>query len=246
MQNVSAIKKESSSDLAEIFGAFCLKVFDSKKSVEEDPNEINHKDLHKSISSFLKTSLEDEGKLSSIPGMKEVIYVMAAVADEIFLSMEWAGKKYWEENMLEQLYFESQIAGEEIFNRINKLMLDKQNIAVEIAGIYLRVLSLGFKGKYRGSDNEQADIDAYRNKLFEFIEKNDKSIFLVGHRLFQKEYTYTIPTIHRKLLPDTAIINYICAFFIFMFLVIGSVVWIFETRDIRQLLADISNIALQE
>jgi type VI secretion system protein ImpK len=229
-----------------MFGTFCLKVFDCKKQVEEDPTEVNHKDLHKSIGYLLKISLENENYSSSQEGIKELIYVMAALADETFLSMEWAGKKYWEENMLEQLYFGSQIAGEEIFNRINRLVVEKKSVAVEMAEIYLRVLSLGFKGKYRGLDDEQMEIDAHRNRLFEFIEKNDKSIFLVGHRLFQKEYTYTIPTIHRKLLPDTAIINYICAFFVFMFLTISSVVWVFETRDIRQLLADISNIALQE
>jgi type VI secretion system protein ImpK len=125
-------------------------------------------------------------------------------------------------------------------------MTEKKITAVEMAEIYLRALSLGFRGKYRGSEDEQVEIDAHRNRLFEFIEKNDKSIFLVGHRLFQKEYTYTIPTIHRKLLPNTAIINYICASLVFVFLAIGSVVWVFETRDIRQLLTDISHIALQE
>jgi type VI secretion system protein ImpK len=244
MQSANVTK--FSPNFCEMFGTFCLKVFDCKKKVEEDPTEVNHKDLHKTIGSFLRISLENEDNLSSAEGTRELIYAMAAIADEIFLCMEWAGKKYWEENMLEQLYFGTQIAGEEIFNRINKLMVEKKTVAIEMAEIYLRALSLGFKGKYRGSDNEQAEINAHRNRLFEFIEKNDKSIFMVGHRLFQKEYTYTIPTIHRKLLPDTAIINYICAFFLFMFLTISSVVWIFETRDIRQLLAEISNVALRE
>ncbi|MDR2157845.1 MAG: hypothetical protein LBO02_00820, partial [Holosporaceae bacterium] len=59
-------------------------------------------------------------------------------------------------------------------------------------------------------------------------------------------YTYTIPTIHRKLLPDAAVINYVCSFFVFMFLVVSSVVWMFETKDIKRLLEDISKIALRE
>jgi type VI secretion system protein ImpK len=239
-----AVNPSSVSDLDEMFGNFCLKVFDGKKDVENNKDDVDYKVLHKSLELLLKSFLELEKNSSIIDCAKEIIYTMAAIADEIFLNMEWPGKKYWEDNMLEPKYFGSQIAGEKIFNKINDLIVECKPLAAERAEIYLKVLSLGFKGKYRGCDDEQSEIDSYRNKLFTFIKKNDKSTFLIGHRLFQKEYTFTIPTIHRKLLPDAAIVSYICAFFIFMFLVISTIVWIFETKDIRQLLIEISRIAL--
>jgi type VI secretion system protein ImpK len=238
MRSVSNAK--ISSGLNEMFGNFCLEVFNSKKNIEN----TDYKTLHKSISLLIKTSLESER--STNEDAREIIYIMAAIADEIFLNMEWAGKKYWEENMLEPRYFGSQIAGEKIFLKIGDLIEENESLSVEKAEIYLRTLSLGFKGKYRGLDDEQEGINLYRNNLFKFIEKNDKSVFMVGHRIFQKEYTYTIPTIHRKLLPDAAVINYICAFFVFMFLVFSSIVWKFETRDIQLLLNEISRIALRE
>ncbi|MDR0632351.1 MAG: DotU family type IV/VI secretion system protein [Holosporaceae bacterium] len=238
MQSVRSLK--TSSGLSEMFGSFCLEVFNGKKNIEN----VDYKTLHKSISLLIKTFLELER--SANENTREIIYLMTAIADEIFLNMEWAGKKYWEENMLESLYFGSQVAGEKIFLKINDLIAENEPLSMEKAEIYLRALSLGFRGKYRGSDDEQEEINLYRNNLFKFIEKNDKSVFLIGHRLFQKEYTYTIPTIHRKLLPDAAIINYICAFFVFMFFVISSIVWKFETRDILQLLNEISKVALRE
>ncbi|MDR2158391.1 MAG: DotU family type IV/VI secretion system protein, partial [Holosporaceae bacterium] len=147
MQNA---KPKSSSGLREMFGMFCLKVFDGKKNAEQDKDNVDYKKLHQSISSFLKISLESDGNLSFIESAREVVYAMAAVADEIFLNMDWIGKKYWEENMMEQIYFGSQIAGEEIFNRINDLITDKEPTALEKAEIYLKALSLGFKGKCRG------------------------------------------------------------------------------------------------
>ncbi|MDR0968213.1 MAG: DotU family type IV/VI secretion system protein [Holosporaceae bacterium] len=237
--------KKATSALGEMFGDFCLELFAAKKDVENDRANIDFKAIHKSMKALLKASLESEKNLSFEGSAREVVYVMAALADEIFLNMDWSGKKYWEENMTESFFFGTQIAGEEVFNRINDLMIEKDPLSAEKAEIYLKALSLGFKGKYREADDERIGIDSYRNNLFKLIAKNDKSAVLTGYRLFQKEYTRVIPTIHRALLPDGAIISYICAFFIFMFLVISSVVWAFETRDLRQLLSEIDKIALR-
>jgi type VI secretion system protein ImpK len=240
--------QNAKSFLDETFGTFCLQISEVRRSIKSSNKlaDIDYKALHKSMSSFLKVSLESERSLSFTGSAKEVVYVMAAIADEFFLNMEWNGKQYWEENMLEQRHFGSQIAGERIFSRIDNLLLEHEPLSTQKAEIYLKALALGFKGKYRCADDEQLGIDQYRNRLFEFIQKTDKSLFLIGHRLFQKEYTCTIPTIHRKLLPDASIINYMCAFFVFMFLVFSSIVWMFETRDIQRLLMEISAIALRE
>jgi type VI secretion system protein ImpK len=238
--------QNAKSFLDEIFGTFCLQLADAQRSIKRNLVDADYKTLHKTMSSFLKVSLESERSLSFAGSAKEVVYVMAAIADEFFLNMEWNGKQYWEENMLEQRHFGSQIAGEKIFSRIDGLLLEHEPLSTEKAEIYLKALALGFKGKYRCADDEQLGLNHYRNKLFEFIQRADKSIFLIGNRLFQKEYTYTIPSIHRKLLPDASIINYVCAFFMFMFLVISSIVWIFETKDIKRLLIEISAIALRE
>ena len=87
----------------------------------------------------------------------------------------------------------------------------------------------------------------YRRKLFDFITKRDReAIITAEYRIFQKEYTFTMPTVRRKLLPDGAIVTYLSIFFLFMFLSISTMVWLIETRDLHRLLNEISDIALRE
>jgi type VI secretion system protein ImpK len=203
--------------------------------------------MHKNICVYIKSILDSEKISLSSKNSKEIIYAMTAMADEIFLNMEWVGKSFWELNMLETKFFGTQVAGEAIFQRISELLEENDLLSLENAEIYIRLLSLGFKGKFRDMDDETMKIDMYRSRLFEFISKNKpSSIESTKHRIFQKEYTYTMPTIYRKLLPDGALITYISMFFIFMFLVISSFVWIFDTKNIKKLLFETSCIAMRE
>jgi type VI secretion system protein ImpK len=246
MQSVNTSAKEKVRvNFTEMFEAFCLDIFAHKKMIEEKTEGLDFKHTYQAISAFLKASMENEQNLAFTNEIKEIIYLMAAIADEIFLNMEWDGKKYWEDHMLEQRFFGSQIAGEAIFEKINELITERQSPSIEKAEVYLKALALGFKGKFRGLEEELAQINSYRDRLYDFIAKYDTSIIDLGFVLFQKEYTRTIPTIHRKLLPDAAIVTYISSFFVFMFLVISLLVWMLETSDLRRLLQDISTVALK-
>ena len=170
---------------------------------------------------------------------------MVSLADEIFLNTPWDGKKYWEDNMLEKYFFGTQMAGEKIFSNIDKLIEKNDAEYLLIAEIYMKALSLGFRGKYRDDAEQDKLINVYRKALFNFVEKYDKSIHMVSHRMFSKDYTYILPTINRQFLPDVSIISYVYAFVIFMFLVVSSVVWLIETRDLYEILQEISNIVLR-
>ncbi len=235
---------EQASVFREMFGNFCVLIFNAREEIKASKENVDFRALYRSMNAFVKTALEN-GK-NHTGDYSEVIYMMIALADDIFLNFEWEGKQFWEENILEQKFFSSQIAGDEVFTRINTLLSEKNDFAEEKAELYLKMLALGFKGKYRGTEDETIQINLYRNKLLEFIEKHNNSMLMVGHRLFQKEYTYTIPTMHRKMLPEASIINYMCAFFVFMFLSVSTIVWMYETKDISRLLTEISSIALRE
>ena len=235
---------EQASVFREMFGNFCVLIFNAHEEIKASKENVDFRALYRSMNAFVKAATEN-GKNNSGDYL-EVVYMMVALADDIFLNLEWEGKQFWEENILEQRFFSSQIAGDEIFNRISALLAEKSDLAEDKAELYLKMLALGFEGKYRGMEDETIQINLYRNKLLEFIEKRNNSMLMVGHRLFQKEYTYTIPTIHRKTLPEASIINYMCAFFVFMFLSISSIVWMYETKDISRLLTEISSIALRE
>ena len=80
---------------------------------------------------------------------EELVYLMAAFADESFICLlDWPGKDYWAEHLMELRLFHSQIAGQEIFHRIDTLLARQDFGTEELAAVYLMVLALGFKGQY--------------------------------------------------------------------------------------------------
>ena len=75
---------------------------------------------------------------------------MAALADEIFLYLDWPGREAWRANLLEFKLFQSYRAGEEIFRRIEALLRTRDPADSELAKIYLMAIALGFRGQPRG------------------------------------------------------------------------------------------------
>lgn len=232
-------------DLGLIFGDFCAEIFKYKTQIIQKTENLDPKVIYKNLVSKVKGILERQKSITFEQQVREVVYIMVSLADEIFLNISWDGKKFWEDNMLEKHFFGTQIAGEKIFNNIEKLIEKNDVESVLVAEIYMKVLSLGFRGKFRDDEGKDKPINVFRRNLFNFVEKYDKSIDMVSHRMFGKEYTYTLPTINRQFLPDVSVINYVYAFFVFMFLVISSVVWLIETRDLYEILHEISAIVLR-
>ncbi len=247
----------NSSNLRNVFMSFCSDILVQRDNIikngvkspdshDDNSKKNDYQALYDSFKILIKTILDEERFSMHHSDKSDVIYAMVAFADEVFLNMKWDGKSFWETSMLESEFFNTQFAGEEIFRKFDALLKSNSSTLVEKAEIYLKILSLGFKGKYRGTETEQIEIDMYRKKLFDFISRHGGVSKFIDYRLFQKEYTYTIPTIHRKLLPDSSIITYMSAFFVFMFLTISSVVWILEVKDFEKLLSEISQIAMRK
>ncbi|MDR2794419.1 MAG: DotU family type IV/VI secretion system protein [Holosporaceae bacterium] len=248
MPNTNSFQKNNDRDanLVEIFDAFCLQIFENRDLMKIQKDEFDFKQMHKLMSGFLKTHLTYDKNLYFHKEIKEAMYMAAVLADEIFLNMDWNGKKFWENNMLEQQFFGTQVAGEVVFEKIDDFVLERHHLFLEKSEIYIKSLLLGFKGKFRGIEDEPEHIGIYLRKLLGALAQSDISVTNLDGPLFQKEYTYTIPSIHRKLLPDAAIITYISSFFVFMFLVISTVVWMLETRDINIMVQEIASIALRD
>jgi len=99
---------------------------------------------------------------------REAQYIMVALADEIFLNLDWIGKTTWISTLLESKLFESHVAGELIFQRIEKLLQSSDPIYRDLAAVYLMALSLGFMGRFRGV-GDQYKLLNYRQQLFSFI-----------------------------------------------------------------------------
>lgn len=98
----------------------------------------------------------------------EAQYVMAAFADEVFIHMDWEGKSTWTSNLLESTLFHTHVAGELFFEKLDRLLRDRDPADKSLAAVYLTALSLGFEGKYHGV-NDRGRLRRYRQELFSFV-----------------------------------------------------------------------------
>ncbi|MFL6259193.1 MAG: DotU family type IV/VI secretion system protein [Thermoanaerobaculia bacterium] len=117
-------------------------------------------------------------------------YVMAALADEIFLYLDWPGREAWRTNLLEFKLFQTYRAGEEVFRRIEALLRTRDPADAELAKIYLMALALGFRGELRGPE-AQARIDWYRRELYTFLTHRDPGTPREPRSLFPEAYQST-------------------------------------------------------
>ena len=120
-------------------------------------------------------------------------YVMAALADEIFLYLDWPGRETWRTQLLEYKLFQSYNAGEEVFRRIEAVLRTRDPADSELAKIYLMALALGFRGALRGPA-AQARIDWYRRELYTFLTNRDPGTPRDPHSLFPEAYQSNLET----------------------------------------------------
>src|SRR5215217_502558 len=91
----------------------------------------------------------------------EAQYVMAAFADEVFIHLEWEGRRAWTSNLLETALFQTHVAGETFFDKLDQLLRERDPAQKSLAGVYFAALSLGFRGKYHGL-NDHGKLRRYR------------------------------------------------------------------------------------
>ncbi len=119
-------------------------------------------------------------------------YIMAALADEIFLNLDWGGGDSWKANLLEARLFQTHRAGEEIFRRLDILLQQRDPVYLDLARIYLMMLALGFQGKFRDQPDGEADLATYRRRLFNFLTNRDPDFEDGLTHLFPEAYASTL------------------------------------------------------
>jgi type VI secretion system protein ImpK len=71
-------------------------------------------------------------------------FMMCAWIDESILSSRWDYRDQWQREQLQRLYYNTFEAGEEVFERLNTIGYQQNNVRE----VYYLCLSLGFKGKF--------------------------------------------------------------------------------------------------
>jgi len=112
----------------------------------------------------VRSLLDRAGQQSLLAGyspekVRHVRFSIVAFLDEIVLVSNWDNRVAWMDRPLQFEEFETNIAGDQFFDRLE----GGAEVDPEVAEIDFLVLSLGFKGRYVGSETELANV---RRRLF--------------------------------------------------------------------------------
>jgi type VI secretion system protein ImpK len=77
-------------------------------------------------------------------------FMICAWVDETILSSAWNQKGQWQREQLQRQYYQTLDAGEEAFERLNRLGLHQR----EVREVYYLCLALGFKGRFHHPGDE--------------------------------------------------------------------------------------------
>ena len=167
-------------------------------------------------------------------------YVMAALADEIFLYLDWPGREAWRTNLLEFKLFQTYRAGEEVFRRIEALLRTRDPADSELAKIYLMALALGFCGELRGPE-ARARIDGYRRELYTFLTHRDPGAPRELRSMFPEAYQSTVESAGagRRLSPAR---RWLLAGLVLalLWIVVSHRVWVGVVEDLAPLIDEIN------
>jgi type VI secretion system protein ImpK len=169
---------------------------------------------------------------------REAQYVMAALADEIFLNANWPGRENWP--LLEHKLFHSHASGEIFFQRIDQLLQDRSRSHSDLAMIYFQAIALGFRGKYRDHD-ERGELEQYRRRLFMQIYHRAPQDLVHDRTLFPQSYMPTLDEGDGRKLPNPRTWLWALAGVGVLWLAVSGVLWHHLTADVYTLIHSIQS-----
>lgn len=175
---------------------------------------------------------------------REAQYVMVALADEVFVRLPWSGASHWAQSLLEMERFGTRCAGQEIFTRIDRLLLGGDPAHLELAAVYLTALALGFRGKFGGRSDAGA-VAQYRRQLYQFVFGKTPDLTHPMRKLLQPCYDATLPAGTGRKLRNPRVWWWASAAVLLLWLVVSHALWIGLTSPLRTRIETILDKAAQ-
>jgi type VI secretion system protein ImpK len=162
-------------------------------------------------------------------------FLKAALADELLLSTDWAGRAHWHHVLLEANLFRSSHAGDKVFQEIEQLLLAREATQRNQARLYLYALSLGFQGRYRGT-NHLEPLHDFRRELYQFIYQRAPD--LQGHErsLSERAYASTLSYLTGRRLPRLSRWWVVLGLVLLALLALSQVIWMWQSWPVRRAL----------
>jgi type IV/VI secretion system ImpK/VasF family protein len=201
------------------------------KAGEEKTVGLNELDkLVKEEAEFLKNSINElkaDKRYASDDILNDALFATVALVDEIMTSKTWFGKEFWEWNTVEKQVFQSQASGEIFYQKIEKMLADRDYRYREVAYVYYVCLCLGFKGKYHDV-HESATIEKIKTDLYNFyIEMFDNSLkdqnYPIFTRMVSKQKSAFDDMLLRKM--KMKLLFYYNLFLVFLFCSVSFFIW---------------------
>lgn len=181
-----------------------------------------------------------------VSSYQDALYAMVAFADETFLSIPWVGRKNWENNLLESRFFQTQIAGELIFQKIENLVAANDPMRADLAVVYLLILGLGFKGKFRGESANRDQLALYRQQLYMMVNRRPPTLYDPGRdHLIEGCYDHVLDSTISRGFPEIRMWKLTFVGILAAYLFASTILWYKVAKDMDASLSGILHQAQQ-
>lgn len=228
---------------------FALRANEGKDplKLQQQTEEETENPLVNTIQRRLSLLLEEQAIHSTtqagefaVSSYQDALYAMVAFSDETFLNIPWSGKKRWENNLLESRFFQTQIAGESLFQKIEDLVSANDPMRADLAIVYLLILGLGFKGKFRGEDANPEQLGLYRQQLYMMVNRRPPTLYDPGREhLIPGCYEHVLDSTVSRGLPEIRLWLYTFAGILGIYLFASTVLWYKLVRDMDSSISSI-------
>ncbi|MES2164880.1 MAG: DotU family type IV/VI secretion system protein [Pseudomonadota bacterium] len=162
-------------------------------------------------------------------------FLKAALADEVLLNTEWAGRNHWRHVLIETTLFKSSFAGERVFDDLDQLLREREAARRNVGRLYLYLLSLGFQGRYRGQ--KQDKIAEYRRELFQFVYLRPADLQGRDRTLSEQAYASTLSHLAARRLPKFNRSGLMFVLALLILLGLSELLWLWQTWPMRAALS---------
>ena len=229
-------------DLASVqFRAFYAELTKARgialKSSEADADAVA-KTLSKQLVQLIELQTLEARRLGGKAGVDTEVharFLKAALADEVMLNLDWAGRKAWRHELIETTLFRSSLAGDKVFDEIDQLLSAREPSQRGIARLCLYALSLGFQGRFRGEEGTEKIAD-YRRELFQFIYQRPPEMEGRDRVLTPQAYTSTLSHLAARRMPRLNRWGVLFLLALLVLLGISELLWLWQSWPVRELI----------
>jgi len=194
--------------------------------------------LSQRLCALIEEQAREAGRIAGRSGADaaaQARYLKAALADEVLLHTDWAGRQHWQHVLLEAVLFQTSQAGQRVFADIDQLLREREPAQRSQARMLLHVLALGFQGRYRDGPS-LAPVAAYRRELFQFAYQRAPGLGGRDAVLSEQPYASTLSHLGTRRLASLSRRYLALGLVLLILLGLSEVLWLWQSWTVREAL----------